>query len=131
MKKHFVPMVGLIGQVLEEQQLRQEILKFRAGSKWVDHGLVFTNKLGGPLEPVRVNRAFKKALQKAALPEMQIKELRHSTGTILTALGIPASVIADILGHADTSTTTKYYIHVDDAMRQQAGDLLEKALTAK
>lgn len=39
--------------------------------------------------------------------------LRHTTGTLLLRAGVPIRMIADILGHASTLTTERYYLHPD------------------
>jgi integrase len=40
--------------------------------------------------------------------------LRHRAGTDLLVKGVPLIVVSELLGHASTRTTEKYYSHVDE-----------------
>ena len=38
--------------------------------------------------------------------------LRHSFATLCSERGVPDVVLKELMGHSDSSTTKKYYIHV-------------------
>ena len=106
-----------LAALLRAQRARQaaERLKFGEGwgGKWADRELVFTNSVGGPLDPDRVNRTVQKLARHAGAEydsEGNIKpgtglgkwtphELRHSVASLLIAQGVPLKVVSETLGH--------------------------------
>lgn len=93
---------------------------------WEESGYVFVSKRGTPLEPDNVVRHFKSVLRKAELPErVRFHDLRHSCATLLITQGIHLSVIKDILGHAQISTTADVYGHVFLETQRQATATLD------
>lgn len=65
---------------------------------------------------------FRRAREKAGMPEVHYHDLRHSCATILLGLGVPLDVVRDILGHS-TIKTTERYAH---ALVHRQRDALEK-----
>src|SRR5262249_40008960 len=53
---------------LKQHKVRQSRERLTAGSRWVDHGLVFPTTIGSPLEPRSAVSDFKRILAKAGLP---------------------------------------------------------------
>ncbi len=93
---------------------------------WEESGYVFVSQRGTPLEPDNVVRHFKSVLRKAELPErVRFHDLRHSCATLLITQGIHLSVIKDILGHAQISTTADVYGHVFLETQRQATATLD------
>jgi integrase len=73
--------------------------------------LVFGGPNGKPLEPRHFNRVFQQIVESAGLAPLTPHELRHSMATIMLGLGVPAVVVSQLLGHADASTTLRWYTH--------------------
>ena len=92
--------------------------------------MIFTNTIGGPLEPSNVLKRFKRLLVAAGLPEQRFHDLRHCAVSLLIAQGVPARVIMDILGHSQISTTMDLYGHIFPAAHRDAADLMDRILTA-
>ncbi len=63
--------------ILRELRKRQIRARMRAGAKWVDQDLVFTNRTGGPSNPAEVSYEFTKGLSRAGLPHVRFHDLRH------------------------------------------------------
>ena len=83
------------------------------------------NEKGERMSPQAVSCRYKK-LYDAELPGqpyIQPKNLRHSHAMILLEQDVDIKVIADRLGHADVSTTARYYL-------QPAGELDARASMA-
>lgn len=96
---------------------------------WEETGYIFVSIRGTPLEPQNVVRHFKAALRKAGLPEtVRFHDLRHSCATLLIAQGIHLSVIKDILGHTQISTTANVYGHVLPDIQRAATAKLDDVL---
>jgi integrase len=98
---------------------------------WRDQGLVFTNTIGGPLEPSNVLKRFKATLASVDLPEQRFHDLRHYAATFMLALGIPMRVVMEILGHTQMATTADLYSHVMPAAHREVADLLDQAMAAR
>lgn len=108
------------------QQLQERLL---GGQSWKDTGLVFTNRAGGPLEPVTLHRDFKRLLAKAGIPvSMRFHDLRHSTASLLLAQGVHLRVIMELLGHSSISLTANTSSHVMPAAMREVADKMESIL---
>jgi integrase len=116
---------------LREHRTRQLEEKMLAGPNWRDTGLVFTTRLGTPIDPRNVKRRFDALLKNAKLAHYRVHDLRHFCASLLLAQGVPLKVVSDILGHTQISTTADLYTHVLPALRQEAIDLMDRILTAK
>ena len=107
---------------------RQDNERDLAGERWEEHGLVFPNTLGKPLEPRNVVRSFKHRLGALGLPDARFYDLRHTCASFLLAQGVEPRVVMEILGHAHYSFTMKTYAHVLPTMRQAAAARMDEVL---
>lgn len=74
-------------------------------------------------------RHFKSVLRKAGLPEtVRFHDLRHSCAALLIAQGVHLSVIKDILGHTQISTTANVYGHALPDIQRDAASRLDDLL---
>ena len=60
--------------------------------------------------PDAYSKAWRRAVRKAGLPDVSLKNLRHSVGTMLVDSGLPITTVQDLLGHELPTTTSKYYL---------------------
>ena len=88
--------------------------------RWGDGDLVFTDSAGGPLEPRNWLRRYEDAVKRAGLEGVTIHTLRHSMATFLLRSGVHMKVVAELLGHASSSTTEAIYAHVTEATTRAA-----------
>jgi integrase len=120
-------------QALERQRELQQrdIDRWRADprSQWGQQfNLVFASLYGGPIQHSNVSRAFKLLIRDAHLPlEAKPHWLRHTTGTTLAEEGMEVSGIAAVLGHADSSLTSRVYLHAHEDRRLEAARRLHRA----
>ena len=96
------------------------------GERW-GH-VVFTNEVGGPLDASNVLHHFHRVLARAGLPKMRVHDLRHGAASLMAALGVPARVAMEILGHSQISTTMNRYTHVSSEWQREAADVMAKGL---
>lgn len=115
-------------QALREHRLRQVQERLAAGPLWQDGGLVFSNLSGGPLDPSRVNEAFKRALTTAGLPDVRLHDLRHSAASLLLADGVPTKVIQELLGHSSPVLTLRTYSHTSPGLHEEAALVMDRLL---
>lgn len=69
---------------------RQAEERLAAGNRWLDSALVFTNRLGRPVEPISLRRDFRRLLKKAELPMIRLHGLRHSAASLMLPEGVPS-----------------------------------------
>ena len=105
---------------LQKQREYQDDLRQRAGNRWQDHDLVFSNKFGGYIEPKLLWRRFKALLVEAQLPDIRFHDLRHSAATLLLTMGVHPKVVQELLGHSQISMTLDIYSHVLPSMQRDA-----------
>jgi Phage integrase family/Phosphotransferase enzyme family len=122
-----VPAIGK----LREHRTRQIKDRLLAGKRWQESGLVFTSRLGGPLDGTNVTTSFQRLLKRAGLPRKRFYDLRHSCATLLLIQGVPARVVMEILGHSQIGLTLNTYTHVLPEMQLEAarrmGDFLNSS----
>lgn len=97
----------------------------------VDHGLVWA-RLDGRPQSERVDREeWSAILEAAGIPHKPLHSARHTTATLLQAIGVPESTRMMILGHSSV-TTQRRYAHRDLTLQRQALEALGErlALTA-
>jgi integrase len=110
-------------RALQEQRLRQQEARVKAGEKWQEHGLVFANTQGGYLNPDYLLDQFHRLLEHAGLPRMRLHDLRHSAATILLGKGTHPKLVQELLGHSSIDITMDIYSHVLPSMQH---DMMEK-----
>ena len=93
--------------------------------------LVFTNELGGYLNPNTVYNDFKAIVTKMGVPELRFHDLRHSYAAISLMAGDDIKTLQVNLGHASTSFTLDVYGHVPDQMKQESADRMEQFIRRK
>ena len=98
---------------LRRHRQRQNRQRLSAGALWHNHDdLVFTNSVGGPVDPARSRYDFHKVAGAANLgdgwtPNM----LRHTCASLMSDAGAPLELVADQLGHRDTRMASLHYRH--------------------
>jgi integrase len=118
-------------EALRTHKALQAEQRLSAGPQWKDHGLVFTNSIGRPLDGNNIRqRSFAKLLERAELPAIRFHDLRHSAATLLMAEGVPVKVASELLGHADITTTLRIYSHVLPSMQEQAAAAMDRLFRA-
>jgi integrase len=129
--------VKLTSQAVEALRLHrkhqnEERLK---AARWEDHGLVFPNRVGKPMDHNNLyHRDFKSLLKRAGLwPEDKGKRFtfhspRHTCATLLLSKNVNAKIVQEMLGHATITQTMDTYSHVMPGMSDAAATALEEAL---
>jgi integrase len=110
------------------QLLVQALRAHQEASKPNRWGLVWAQPSGLPVKHRDAVEAWHAACDRADIPRCDLHATRHTTASLLMELGVPAEVIAAILGHA-TILSTKGYLHTSNPMAQQALAQLGSALT--
>jgi integrase len=84
--------------------------RLAAGDGWQHTGLVFTTRLGGPLDAANVRKMFKRVCAGAGIGDgWTPRELRTSFVSLMSQHGAGIEEIARLAGHATTRTTEIVY----------------------
>jgi integrase len=106
---------------LKAHRIRQNEWRLQQGQAWLDNDLVFPNPVGGYYHEYSVEKAFKKVAMKTGLPvRFTFHDLRHSTASILYAMGIDWKVIQQMLGHSTLAMTMDTYVHLQSCAQKDA-----------
>jgi integrase len=77
----------------------------------VDYELVFPTAHGTPWDPANARDELTRVCADAGIERIRPHELRHSCASILNDQGVPLELIADLLGHVDTTMLSRVYRH--------------------
>jgi integrase len=126
-----LPLTPVLVSLLKAQRTAQAADKLRAGSLWVDSGMVFTSETGAPLDPMNVLREVANAAVRAGLPSgVNVHSLRHTAATTMLESGVHLKAVSDFLGHADTRITGDIYGHTNASVMESAAAALSSKLSS-
>lgn len=90
----------------------QAAARLRLGAAYTDHGLVFAGESGQPRWPQVVRGEFGQLCERAGIgSRWQLRELRHTFVSQMSAAGVDLEVIADHVGHVNSNVTRGVYRH--------------------
>ena len=115
-------------EILHDHFERQNSERIKAGEKWRENGLIFTNAEGGPLDPRNLLRDFKRLLLHAGLPLIRFHDRRHTAASLMLNHNIPVLVVSRMLGHARPSITLDVYGHLMPSMQAEAAEKVDALL---
>jgi integrase len=124
-----VLLTELAATALVHHRDRQAAEREQQGVLWEEHGLVFPNIVGKPLNPNNLRyRSFYPLLDRAGLPPIRFHDLRHSCATLLLSEGIHPKIVSDLLGHSQIGITLDLYSHVTATMHAVAAETMGRLL---
>jgi integrase len=113
---------------LKADRTEQRRDRLAAGPLWEDHGLLFCQPNGRPLDPRADHRAWRELLAEAKVRPARLHDARHTAATMLLQQGVPARVAMQILGHSQITLTLGTYSHVVPELAQDAAQRMAAAL---
>lgn len=102
--------------------------RIAAGPAWQDHGLVFAQVNGRPIDPRADHRAWRCLLAAAGVRSARLHDARHTAATLLLQQGVHARVVMEILGHSQITLTLGTYSHVVPELSVDAARRMGDAL---
>ena len=114
---------------LKRHKAQQAEEKLLLGPGYQDHGLVFAQADGTPIDPRLMNLYFTQALKRGGLPAIRLHDARHTFATWMLEQGTQPKVVSEMLGYSKISTTLDVYSHVSLELQQQDTAKLNAALT--
>ncbi len=90
-------------EVLREVKAWQE-------KKGIDHGYVFTNRMGKPysVEGQGYKRVFRSACKKAGIEDFRFHDLRHTFASYLVMRGVDFYTVQELMRHSSPKMTKRY-----------------------
>jgi integrase len=107
-----VPIPSKLIPILEEQKLKQNKEKAKAGNSYIDEKFIFATGNGKPVRAKNLFNSYKSLLIKAGIEHKKFHALRHTFATKLFEKDIPLKTVSELLGHSDISITADIYTHV-------------------
>ena len=126
--RRVIAMPPQLVEALAEHELAQDAERQQAGGLWQEHGLVFSQPNGRPVDPRADWQAWKALLHEAGVRDARLHDARHTAATLLLTQGVPARVAMQILGHSQISLTLGTYSHVVPELATEAAQRVGSAL---
>jgi integrase len=104
--------------------------KRAAGNAVEGDALIFTNTIGGPINPSHfATRSFKPILKRAGLPDTNFHAAtRHTCCCLLLEAGVNPKAVSLQLGHSSVAFTLQKYAHYMPGMGDAAAGAMDEAL---
>lgn len=99
-----------------------------AGEAWEEHGFVFAQPNGRPIDARRDLLNWKALLAAAEVRDARLHDARHTAATLLLQQGVAARVAMQMLGHSQITLTLGTYSHVVPELAKDAADRMGRAL---
>ena len=122
------PLLPMIKEALLKHKSEQEKNKELFGNCYEDSDYVFVWPDGTPYSPDFISRKFSKILKKYNMKKIRFHELRHSSASMLLAMGVTLKDVQTWLGHSDISTTADIYSHLDMGHKFETAEKLSEKM---
>jgi integrase len=97
---------------LKQHKARQAEEKLLLGQAYQDHGLVFCQADGKPIDSRNFLRSFDRIIEQAGLPPSRVRDARHTFATLMLELRESPKTVQTMLGHSRVAITLDIYSHV-------------------
>ena len=113
---------------LLEHRAQQDAERTAAEEAWQEHGLVFTQPDGRPIDNGADWKAWKQLLRQAGVRDARLHDARHTAATLMLLQGVPARVAMQVLGHSQIGLTLGTYSHVAPELSEEAAERVASVL---
>lgn len=96
--------------------------------KVYDYDYVIRQVDGSIYNPNSINRIIRKMTDKIGLPPCRVHDYRHAVASLLFESGTPLADVTIQLGHGQTSTTERIYIHRSNVAKAENVQALSNAI---
>ena len=105
--------------------------RLELGPVFQDHGLVFCQQDGRPIDPSNFRRSWRKIVEEAKVGHVRFHDLRHAHATQLLMAGVHPKIVSERLGHSTISITMDTYSHVLPGLQEEAVEKLDQWLAGR
>jgi integrase len=128
--RRVLPLPQVLRAELAAHRQRQELEREHAGPLWDDHGLVFCQPTGRPLDKSWDAKAWRALLVRSGAPAMGTHAARRTCATLLLEAGVDPRTVAEIIGHSSVALTMNVYQQTGEAILRHGTDAAAAALAA-
>ena len=107
--------------LIRAHQGKQLLQKLQAEGTYADHGLVFADPLGRPLNPMALAR-------RVGIEHARLHDLRHFHASVMLQQGESLALVSKRPGHASMSTTGDIHAHILPGWQKEAAKAFAKAM---
>lgn len=107
---------------------REAYDKAKTSPGFHDDGFVVCQENGKHFMPDSMTQKWERFMIAKGLSHVRLHDLRHSCATAMIDAGVDAVTVKDTLGHADVTTTMKFYVHSTPAMSKRAAETMDKVI---
>lgn len=118
-------------EVLQKQHEKVYLEREIAGEMYEDNDLVCCTSIGRPVLSANIFKAMKKKIKLLELPYIRFHDLRHTSASLMLAIGIHPKVVSERLGHSSVTLTLDTYSHLLKNMQSDAAVELSNLLSKK
>ena len=124
-----IPLNDLVWEELRRHKKWQleEMLKKKYR---VEKGYLFTTNSGAFYDKRNVRRALKRYYEEIEVKNKSVHSYRATFATNLCKSGVSIEVASKLLGHADISTTARYYVGITEERKKDAAKKLFDTITS-
>jgi integrase len=123
-----VPLPAPCLDALRTHRVEQGKERLAAGPRWVDEDMVFSTRIGTPIEPDNLRRSWYRVRTVLGDPPPRLHDLRHTCVSLLLAEGAPPHVVQQIVGHSAIDVTMTIYAHASLDEKRKVLSRLGEAL---
>ena len=116
--------LALLGSHAE--MLSRERAEF--GSGYDDSGLLFCWEDGRPVHPDTITSRFRKIVESAGLPKINLHDVRHSYASAGRDAKIDWKTLSERIGHSDVAFTMRQYVQTDLEVHRQVATALAELI---
>lgn len=125
----YVSISDAVADILKAHRKEQQKERWIYGTRYNDHGLVFTQPNGERINVANLSkRAFPKLCEDAGVSRIRFHDLRHTYATRLLEMGLPLTTAQRRLRHTRGSTTIDIYGHPSSKAELEAADAMDDLL---
>lgn len=115
-------------ELLRKHQKEQKERKLQLGNKWENSNRVFTNEMGGNMQPNKPSKILEYVLKKYNLKHIHFHSIRHTSASLMINSGIQTQIIARKLGHSSIQTTDRIYSHFYEDEFKKTANIMDEYL---
>lgn len=118
--------INMLKAEKEQQKKNKDLMK--SGYIKYDYDYVIRQQNGRIYNPNSVNRIIKRMTKKIGLPPCRVHDYRHAVASMLFESGAALADVTTQLGHGQTSTTERIYIHKNNVAKVENIKALSDAI---
>lgn len=106
------------------------LIEFKEKKDWIESEFIFSDADGIPPTVKTINQYVRERGKKTGINKrFRTYILRHTHISLLAEAGVDLQYIMNRVGHKNSATTTRIYLHVTEGMRENAANKMHEKFT--